>query len=167
MCAIKLRNLRQIDPKRQYRRRDTEVCDSLNRFLSLTCLPLELSIATKAVSRIFVDIPGRLNRLEGLAWFNGHETHGKAERLLVAKRVIMRLEVVPQARDSIALVVARNGMTNVTVHSRVIQWFVSQPEMLQVAILGLLPEGTQFEIGEEVLLEFREKQESSRGSPKR
>jgi hypothetical protein len=69
----------------------------------------------------------------------------------VKKRVIMRLEVLPFARDGFAEIVDRKGSTNVVVLSRLIEWFVDQDEMIQAAVLELLPEDENRDIAREVI----------------
>jgi hypothetical protein len=56
------------------------------------------------------------------------------------KRIIMRIEIMPMARDGLYDTVERTGSTNVSVLTRLIVWFATQPEMLQAQILGLLPQ---------------------------
>ena len=54
-------------------------------------------------------------------------------------RVIMRIEVLPDARDGMETVSRERGMTHVAINSRLIDWLAGQPDMIQASVLGLLP----------------------------
>jgi hypothetical protein len=51
----------------------------------------------------------------------------------------MRIEVFPDVPESLADVTDRVGSTQVSVVSRLLEWFIKQPDVTQAAILGLYP----------------------------
>ena len=67
------------------------------------------------------------------------------------RRVIIRLELTPQAKDALESVCDRNGMTQVAVSSRLVEWFSVQSEMLQAAILGHYPKDIERDIAKLIL----------------
>lgn len=58
----------------------------------------------------------------------------------MSKRVIMRIELTPAAKDRLTELSHRKGMTQVAVASRLVEWFSVQPETIQAAILGQYPQ---------------------------
>jgi hypothetical protein len=58
----------------------------------------------------------------------------------------MRIEVFPGVPDALADVTDRVGSTQVSVVSRLLEWFVNQPDVTQAAILGLYPGDIQKEL---------------------
>ncbi|HRK31205.1 MAG TPA: hypothetical protein PLD59_09015 [Tepidisphaeraceae bacterium] len=62
------------------------------------------------------------------------------------KRVIVRLELSSQAKKALQQTCDRNGMTQVAVSSRLVEWFHSQSDMLQAAILGHYPKQLEADI---------------------
>ena len=57
----------------------------------------------------------------------------------MAKRFITRIELTVPTRTKLTDVSHSNGMTQVAVLSRIVQWFAQQPETIQAAILGRYP----------------------------
>jgi hypothetical protein len=55
------------------------------------------------------------------------------------KRFITRIELTVPTRTKLTDVSQSNGMTQVAVLSRIVQWFAQQPETIQAAILGRYP----------------------------
>jgi hypothetical protein len=49
----------------------------------------------------------------------------------------MRIEVLRHVPESLARVTDRVGSTQVSVASRLLEWFSDQPDVVQAAILGL------------------------------
>jgi hypothetical protein len=62
------------------------------------------------------------------------------------RRVIMRIEIQQGGPEALAEVVSQFGSTNVSVVSRLMMWFVDQPEEIQSAVLGHLPGGQRPDI---------------------
>jgi hypothetical protein len=57
----------------------------------------------------------------------------------MAKRFITRIELTTPTRIKLIDVTHSNGMTQVAVLSRIVQWFAAQPETIQAAVLGRYP----------------------------
>ena len=55
------------------------------------------------------------------------------------RRVIMRIEIQQGGPEALGEVVRLFGSTNVSVVSRLMMWFVEQPEEIQSAVLGHMP----------------------------
>jgi len=63
----------------------------------------------------------------------------------------MRIEVVPSARDELANLCERRGMTQVAVVSRAVEWLTNQSEVVQAAILGIYPGDMRSKVAEIIL----------------
>jgi hypothetical protein len=66
-------------------------------------------------------------------------------------RVIMRLEVLPEAKEKIVDYCNRIGMTQVATNSRLVEWLCQQPDIIQAGVLGLYPEDIRAELPSIVL----------------
>jgi hypothetical protein len=53
-----------------------------------------------------------------------------------SSRVIMRIEITPEARNGLDSLVDRRGMIKVAVMSRLVEWFSRQPSEVQQSILS-------------------------------
>jgi hypothetical protein len=62
------------------------------------------------------------------------------------QRVIMRVELLPEARDGLAEHCDRVGMTQVSTTSRLVEWFCQQDFRVQAGVLGLFPDEARAEI---------------------
>ncbi len=51
--------------------------------------------------------------------------------LSMSKKVILRVELTPQAKSTIEDFAERAGMTQFTITSRLVEWFAQQPETIQ------------------------------------
>jgi len=69
----------------------------------------------------------------------------------VPRRVIMRIELFPQAKDHLTELCSRLGMTQVAATSRLVEWFCEQPDVVQAAVLGLYPEDIRAEVATMIL----------------
>jgi hypothetical protein len=67
------------------------------------------------------------------------------------KRVIMRIELFPEAKDKLMEMCDKLGMTQVAATSRLVEWFTDQQDVLQAAVLGLYPEDIRAEVANMVL----------------
>jgi hypothetical protein len=67
------------------------------------------------------------------------------------RRVIMRIELYPQAKAGLTGLCDRLGMTQVAATSRIIEWFTAQSDVVQAAILGLYPKDIRAEVAEMIL----------------
>jgi hypothetical protein len=67
-------------------------------------------------------------------------------RIIPPQRVIMRIELLPQARDGLAEHCERLGMTQVATTSRLVDWFCQQDDVIQAGVLGIYPENIRAEL---------------------
>ena len=67
------------------------------------------------------------------------------------RRVIMRIELTPDAKKGLTDLCDRLGMTQIAATSRIIEWFTTQPDVVQAAVLGLYPQDIRSEIAEIIL----------------
>jgi len=67
------------------------------------------------------------------------------------RRVIMRIELNPNAKKGLMELCDRLGMTQIATTSRIIEWFTTQPDVIQAAILGLYPQDIRADIAEIIL----------------
>jgi hypothetical protein len=75
----------------------------------------------------------------------------RTEEQVQQSRIIVRIELTPSAKEQLTGVAKRNGMTQVAVTSRLLEWFATQSELVQAAILGHYPHAIQAEIAELIL----------------
>ena len=82
----------------------------------------------------------------------------------MATRIILRIELTPKAKEHLEQVSDRQGMTQVAMLSRVIEWYANQPEVIQRIIVGHMPSEIQRDVARLVLqnLTKLEKGESTR-----
>jgi len=73
------------------------------------------------------------------------------------RRVIMRIELTPSAKDLLTDLCQRNGMTQVAVMSRITEWFANQDQLIQGAILGHYPVGIESDVAKLILKKLIEK----------
>jgi hypothetical protein len=57
----------------------------------------------------------------------------------VSSRVIMRIEVLPEAKQQLAYFCKRTGMSQVATSSRLVDWFCRLSDVIQAAILDVYP----------------------------
>jgi hypothetical protein len=74
-----------------------------------------------------------------------------ANTTLANRRVIMRIELYPQAKEHLMGLCDRLGMTQVAATSRLVEWFCEQQDVVQAAVLGLYPEDIRAEVATMVL----------------
>jgi hypothetical protein len=53
------------------------------------------------------------------------------------QRVIMRIELLPQAKGQFTHYCKSSGITQVAVASRLVEWFCKQHDVVQAAVMGL------------------------------
>jgi hypothetical protein len=78
----------------------------------------------------------------------------------------MRIEVFPGVPGSLADVTERVGSTQVSVVSRLLEWFVNQPDVTQAAILGLYPGDIQKELSKMIIERLRAENPKGGNQPK-
>src|SRR2546423_14083221 len=66
-------------------------------------------------------------------------------------RIILRIELTPKAKEHLEQISKRQGMTQVAMLSRVIEWYANQPEIIQRIIVGHLPSELQQDVARLVL----------------
>jgi len=64
----------------------------------------------------------------------------------LSRRVIMRIELLPQAKERFLDYGDALGMTQVAVSSRLVEWLSKQNDVVQAAVLGLYPKDIRAEI---------------------
>jgi hypothetical protein len=69
----------------------------------------------------------------------------------MASRIVVRLELTKEAKTRLAEISKRTGMTQVSVSSRLFEWFSKQTELLQAAVLGQYPKEIESEVAEMIL----------------
>lgn len=75
----------------------------------------------------------------------------------MAARIIVRVELTPQAKDHLNALTDKAGMTQVAMLSRLVEWFAGQPEVIQAAVLGHYPADVQADIARIILKRMAEK----------
>ena len=66
-------------------------------------------------------------------------------------RVIMRIELLPQAKKQLMGYCSRLGMTQVATTSRLIEWLCQETDVVQAGVLGLYPEDIQAKLPSMIL----------------
>jgi hypothetical protein len=69
----------------------------------------------------------------------------------MAKRIIMRIELTPSAKESLQSFAERSGMTQFAITSRLVEWFASQPETIQSAVLNRYPSEIEVDVAKLIL----------------
>ena len=67
----------------------------------------------------------------------------------------MRIEVLPKVLETLANATEQVGSTQVSVISRLLEWFVKQSDVTQAAILGLYPTDIQNELPRMIFEQMR------------
>lgn len=75
----------------------------------------------------------------------------------MAARIIVRIELTPQAKSHINEMCKKNGMTQVAMLSRMVEWFAHQSDMIQAAVLGQYPVELEADIAKLILKRLTEK----------
>jgi hypothetical protein len=70
---------------------------------------------------------------------------------MAAKRIIMLIQLTPEACLALHHKTNLFGMTQIAFVSKAIEWFLTQPEHIQASILGLYPSECQPDIIREYL----------------
>lgn len=69
-------------------------------------------------------------------------------------RAIMRIDLTPNTKELFLKVAERQGMTQLAVTSRLVEWFVKQPDQVQHAILQSMFAEDQAAISKLVMSKF-------------
>lgn len=66
-------------------------------------------------------------------------------------RIIMRIELFPEAKKGLVATCDRLGMTQIAACSRILEWFTTADETVQASVLGLYPVDIRSEVGEMII----------------
>jgi hypothetical protein len=69
----------------------------------------------------------------------------------MARRHIMRIELSGPAKTKVSQLSDYHGMTQVAMMSRIVEWFATQDELIQSAVLGRFPSEIEQDIAKLVL----------------
>lgn len=64
----------------------------------------------------------------------------------MAKKNVIPIAVDPEAKAVITAIAKRHDMKEIGVASRIYKWFSKQPDVVQKAVLDLLPEGYEGDV---------------------
>jgi methyl coenzyme M reductase beta subunit len=78
-------------------------------------------------------------------------TSSQTELIAMPSRVIIRLEITPQAKTRLAEVTDAMGMTQVALTSRLVEWFAAQPEVIRAAVMGHYPKEIEADVAKLIL----------------
>lgn len=67
------------------------------------------------------------------------------------KRSILRIQLDQSAKEGLERVCLQRGMTQISVMSRLVDWFVQQDEVIQLSVLRLLPDELAAPAAQQVL----------------
>jgi DNA-binding TFAR19-related protein (PDSD5 family) len=56
------------------------------------------------------------------------------------KRAVLRIQLDPSAKQQLDRLAKTRGMTQISIMSRLVEWFVRQNEVIQLAVLGVVSE---------------------------
>ena len=76
---------------------------------------------------------------------------------VMSSRIIVRIELTPKARDRLDESRHRAGMTQLSMLSRLVEWFADQPQVVQSAIMGHLPIDIEDDVAKLVLKHLADK----------
>jgi hypothetical protein len=69
----------------------------------------------------------------------------------MAARIIVRIELTPDAKRRLMDVSKRFGMTQISATSRLVEWFSGQSELVQAAVLGQYPAEIESDVARLIL----------------
>lgn len=69
----------------------------------------------------------------------------------MAARIIVRIELTPDAKRRLMEISKRFGMTQIAATSRLVEWFAGQSELVQAAILGQYPSEIEGDVARLIL----------------
>jgi hypothetical protein len=70
---------------------------------------------------------------------------------MTAKRSIMRIQLDTVAKDRLDAICKRRGMTQIAMMSRLVNWFSSQDDYIQTAVLHTLSDGSMATLAKSLL----------------
>ena len=69
----------------------------------------------------------------------------------MSRRFIMRIELTGPAKQKLSALSDKNGMTQVAMMSRLVEWFAGQNELIQAAVLGHYPQEVESDVARLIL----------------
>lgn len=69
----------------------------------------------------------------------------------MSRRFIMRIELTGPAKAKLETLSDKHGMTQVAMMSRLVEWFASQSELIQGAVMGHYPPEIEADVAKLVL----------------
>ena len=69
----------------------------------------------------------------------------------MAPRIIVRIELTPDAKQRLNELCDKAGMTQVALLSRLVEWFATQSDMVKAAVLGHYPSEIEADIAKLIL----------------
>jgi hypothetical protein len=69
----------------------------------------------------------------------------------MARRFIMRIELTGPAKNKLATLSDKQGMTQVSMMSRLVEWYATQNELLQGAVMGHYPSEIEADVAKLIL----------------
>jgi hypothetical protein len=69
----------------------------------------------------------------------------------MARRFVIRIELTQSAKTKLTDLSDHNGMTQVSIMSRLVEWFAAQPELIQAAVLGRYPKEIEQDVAKLIL----------------
>ena len=69
----------------------------------------------------------------------------------MASRIIVRIELTPNAKQRVNDLCDKSGMTQVAMLSRLVEWFANQSDMIQAAVLGHFPMEVESDVAKLIL----------------
>jgi hypothetical protein len=69
----------------------------------------------------------------------------------MARRFVIRIELTETAKNQLSDLSERNGMTQVSIMSRLVTWFAAQPDLIQAAVLGRYPREIEQDVARLIL----------------
>jgi hypothetical protein len=69
----------------------------------------------------------------------------------MASRIIVRIELTPPAKNALNALTEKQGMTQVALLSRLVQWLAGQTDTVKAAVLGQYPSEVSVETGKIIL----------------
>jgi hypothetical protein len=82
---------------------------------------------------------------------------------MAAKRSIMRIQLDTAAKDRLDVICKRRGMTQIAVMSRLVNWFSTQDDYIQTAVLHTLSEGSMATLAKSLLKKLSSEKGSDAG----
>ncbi len=65
----------------------------------------------------------------------------------MASRIIVRIELTAPAKKAVETLTGKNGMTQVAMLSRLVEWFAKQPDAIRTSALSMDPSASKAATG--------------------